>query len=118
MVQHSIFLVYDPIVYVAYVGACGITNGHNKDFWRWFHTLLKGSWDLVSKVIIRTTPLRGLITPVISYLLSPMILQVWFRVQRLRDFSEVVTATSSVWEAVSSLGNYKFMLSRVLGFRV
>ena len=76
MVQHCIFLVYDPIVYVAYVGACGITNGHNKDFWRWFHTLLKGSWDLVSKVIIRTTPLRGLITPVISYLLSPMILQV------------------------------------------
>ena len=41
-------------------------------------SLLKGSWDLVSKVIsrviIRITPLRGLITPIISYLLRPMIL--------------------------------------------
>ena len=43
-------------------------------------TNIKGSWDLVSKVIsykyviIRITPLRGLKTPVITYLLSPMIL--------------------------------------------
>ena len=36
-------------------------------------SLLEGSWDLVSKVI-RITPLRGLITPIIIYLLSPMIL--------------------------------------------
>ena len=37
--------------------------------------ILGGSWDLVSKgVIIRIAALRGLITPIIIYLLSPMIL--------------------------------------------
>ena len=40
--------------------------------------LLKGSWDLVSKVIsrviVRITPFRALITPIITYLLSSMIL--------------------------------------------
>ena len=31
-----------------------------------------GSWDLVSKAKIRITPLRGLVTPIITYLLSPL----------------------------------------------
>ena len=42
--------------------------------------ILEGSWDLVSNAINRVknriTPLRGLIAPIITYLLSPMILQV------------------------------------------
>ena len=57
---------------------CGIVStrlaGVSRCRLRFHMVLLEGSWDLVSKVISRITPLRGLITLLITYLLSPMIL--------------------------------------------
>ena len=35
---------------------------------------------VISRVIIRVTPFRALITPLITYLLSPLPLQVGFRI--------------------------------------
>ena len=52
--------------------------GEKESLGLWLWGLLKGSWDLVSEVMSRVisqiTPLRGLITPIMAYLLSPMTL--------------------------------------------
>ena len=58
--------------------------------------LFRGSWDLVSKVVSRITPLSTRITPIIAYVLSLMILseELRFRALGFRSYASFLETLS------------------------